>query len=136
MTAGQAGSARDWVTAAARLTTGLSPGVVLSGQVQIRSAVCCCCISAWLCCRRLCGRKGGGTQARDIGELLQLRQYLGHVMGNLQLYLQLDVIETNYEWLLGQVAAAQVGGVVKKQAMRVVWRGPHMLVMLQQQADV
>jgi hypothetical protein len=57
---------------------------------------------------RLCGRKGGGTQARDIGELLQLRQHMGHLIGNLQVYLQLDVIESNYDWLLGQLAAAQV----------------------------
>jgi hypothetical protein len=70
----------------------------------------CCC-----CAHRLCGRKGGGTRARDIGELLQLRQYLGHVLSNLQLYLQLDVIETNYELLLEKVAAAQVGGVGLEQ---------------------
>jgi hypothetical protein len=62
---------------------------------------------------RLCGRKGGSTQARDIGELLQLRQHMGHLIGNLQVYLQLDVIESNYDWLLGQLAAAQVRQIRK-----------------------
>ena len=68
-------------------------------------------------CPRLCGRKGGGArpcvvEAQDIGGLLRLRHNMGHVITNLQLYLQLDVIESNFDWLQQQLAAAQVGGVV------------------------
>jgi hypothetical protein len=47
-------------------------------------------------------------QPRGIGELLQLRQQLGHLIGNLQVYFHLDVIETHFDALLHKVAAAQV----------------------------
>jgi hypothetical protein len=33
---------------------------------------------------------------------------MGHLIGNLQVYLHLDVIETNYDTLIHKVAAAQV----------------------------
>ncbi|WIA33536.1 hypothetical protein OEZ86_006660 [Tetradesmus obliquus] len=56
---------------------------------------------------RLCGRGGGGTSASDITPLLQLRQHMGHLVGNLQIYLQLDVVESNYARLQEKVAAAQ-----------------------------
>lgn len=58
---------------------------------------------------RLCGRKDGRVQPGDIGDLLQLRQHMGHLTDNLQVYLQLDVVESNFDLLLQQVEAAQVG---------------------------
>jgi len=68
------------------------------------------CVSLWaVLLHRLCGRKGGSTRPQDIGELLRLRQHMGHLITNLQVYLQLDVIEANFDWLEHQVAAAQVG---------------------------
>jgi hypothetical protein len=57
---------------------------------------------------RTCGRKGGSMKPGDIGDLLQLRQHMGHLIDNLQVYLHLDVIESNYDLLLQKVAAAQV----------------------------
>ncbi|KAF8058112.1 GCP4 [Scenedesmus sp. PABB004] len=62
---------------------------------------------AWQELGRLCGRRGGGTSPADITPLLQLRQHMGHLVGNLQIYLQLDVVETNYARLVDKVAAAQ-----------------------------
>jgi hypothetical protein len=34
---------------------------------------------------------------------------MGHLTDNLQVYLQLDVVESNFDLLLQQVEAAQVG---------------------------
>ncbi|KAF6261046.1 gamma-tubulin complex component protein [Scenedesmus sp. NREL 46B-D3] len=62
---------------------------------------------AWQELGRLCGRGGGGTSASDISPLLQLRQHMGHLISNLQIYLQLDVVESNYAKLQEKVAAAQ-----------------------------
>lgn len=49
-------------------------------------------------------------QPGEIGGLLQLRQHMGHLITNLQVYLQLDVVESSYDRLLQEVAAAQVRG--------------------------
>lgn len=57
---------------------------------------------------RLCGHSGGSTQAADIKPLLQLRHHMGHLIGNLQIYLQLDVVESNFAQLQAKVAQAQV----------------------------
>lgn len=40
--------------------------------------------------------------------LLQLRQHMGHLIGNLQIYLQLDVVDSNFALLQAKVAQAQV----------------------------
>ena len=56
----------------------------------------------------MCGRGGSTTREADIAPLLQLRQHMAHLVSNLQIYLQQDVIETNYTILEEKVAAAQV----------------------------
>lgn len=40
--------------------------------------------------------------------LLLLRQHMGHLIGNLQIYLQLDVVDSNFAQLQAKVAQAQV----------------------------
>lgn len=74
-----------------------------------QNRTCLLCVTVVVLLHRLCGRKGGSTRPQDIGELLRLRQQMGHLITNLQVYLQLDVIEANFDWLEHQVAAAQVG---------------------------
>jgi hypothetical protein len=50
----------------------------------------------------------GGAAASGVASLLQLRQHMGHLVTNLQIYLQLDVIDTNFSRLQQAIAQAQV----------------------------
>ncbi|KAI8466120.1 MAG: gamma tubulin interacting protein [Monoraphidium minutum] len=50
---------------------------------------------------------GGGGGGADVVPLLQLRQHMAHLVTNLQIYLQVDVIESNFSALERRVAAAQ-----------------------------
>jgi hypothetical protein len=60
------------------------------------------------CPHRLCGRQGSTARASDLGDLLRLRLNTGHLISNMQIYLQQDVIEASYATLQQRVAEAQV----------------------------
>lgn len=58
---------------------------------------------------RSCGRKGSTIQHDMVMPLLALRHHMGLLIGNLQVYLQVDVVESNFAQLQAKVAQAQVG---------------------------
>eukprot|EP00878_Enallax_costatus_P030452 GHUV01033156.1.p1 GENE.GHUV01033156.1~~GHUV01033156.1.p1 ORF type:complete len:360 (+),score=144.69 GHUV01033156.1:480-1559(+) len=56
---------------------------------------------------RSCGRKGSTIEHHLVMPLLALRHHMGLLIGNLQVYLQVDVVESNFAQLQAKVAQAQ-----------------------------
>jgi len=65
---------------------------------------------SWMSLRSVCSdrakaRTSGGGSVLEL--LMPLRQWMAHLVNNLQIYIQVDVIESNYSQLESSISAAQ-----------------------------